>query len=67
MRGGFRACAGSLTARGPDTPRDVGVPGVAFRFSLRRRRPGVCSFAAEYPARTFPCQRFVAALAGGSA
>ncbi len=24
-------------------------------------------FAAEYPARTFPCQRFVAALASGSA
>jgi hypothetical protein len=25
------------------------------------------SFAAEYPARTFPCQRFVAARASGSA
>ena len=25
------------------------------------------SFAAEYPARTYPCQRFDAALTGGSA
>jgi hypothetical protein len=25
------------------------------------------SYAAEYPARTFPCQRFDAALASGSA
>jgi hypothetical protein len=25
--------------------------------------PEVCSYAAEYPARTFPCQRFDAALA----
>ena len=67
MRGGSRTCAGSLTARDPDTPRDVGVPGVAFRFSLRRQRPGVSSYAAEYPAHTFPCQRFDAALASGSA
>jgi len=43
------------------------VPGVAFRFSLRRRRPEVSSYAAEYPAHTFPCQRFDATLASGSA
>ena len=29
--------------------------------------PEDCAFAAEYPARTFPCQRFDAALASGSA
>jgi hypothetical protein len=29
--------------------------------------PELLSYAAEYPARTFPCQRFDAALASGSA
>jgi hypothetical protein len=29
--------------------------------------PEQFSYAAEYPARTFPCQRFDAALASGSA
>ena len=29
--------------------------------------PGEVAYAAEYPARTFPCQRFDAALASGSA
>jgi hypothetical protein len=67
MRGGSHTCAGSLTARDPDAPRDAGVSGVAFRFSLRRRRPGVSSYAAEYLAHMFPCQRFGAALASGSA
>ena len=36
------------------TPYSVGIP-------------EELSFAAEYPARTFPCQRFDAALASGSA
>jgi hypothetical protein len=29
--------------------------------------PENATFAAEYPARTFPCQRFVAALTSSSA
>jgi hypothetical protein len=29
--------------------------------------PEMGSFAAQYPARTYPCQRFDAALAGDSA
>ena len=33
--------AGSLTARDSSTPRDIGAPDGAFRFLLRRRRPGV--------------------------
>jgi len=37
----LRTCTGSLTARDSGTPRDIGVPDVAFRFSLQRRRPGV--------------------------
>ena len=36
------------------SPYSVGVPEDTF-------------FAAEYPARTFPCQRFAAALASDSA
>jgi hypothetical protein len=53
-----------MTARDPVTPHDIGVPGGAFRFSLQRRRPGVSSYAAEYPSHIFPCQRFDATLAG---
>src|SRR5215469_2692346 len=63
----FHTCAGSVTARVPVTPRNIGVPGIAFRFSLQRRLPGVSSYAAEYPSHIFPCQRFDAALAGDSA
>jgi hypothetical protein len=33
-------CTGSLTARDSGTPRDIGAPDGAFRFSLQRRRPG---------------------------
>jgi len=62
----FRACSGSLTARGPDTSRANDAPGVAFRLLLRRRHPGA-TFAAEYPACAYPCQRFDDALAGASA
>jgi hypothetical protein len=61
----FHACTGSLTARGPGAPRDGGASGVAFRLPIRRRHPEVATtravghpFAAQYPARTFPCQRF---------
>jgi len=56
-----------MTARDPDTPRGIGVSGSAFRFSLQRRRPGVSSYAAEYPSHIFPCQRFDATLAGDPA
>jgi hypothetical protein len=63
----FHTCAGSMTTRDPVTPHDIGVPDIAFRFSLQRRRPGVSSCAAEYPPHIFPCQRFVVALTGGSA
>ena len=63
----FRTCTGSLTARDSNAPRNIGAPGGAFRFLLQRRRPGVSFYAAEYPAHTFPCPRFVAALASGSA
>ena len=38
--GCLRACAGSLTARGPVASRDIDAPGVAFRISLLRRHPG---------------------------
>lgn len=34
---------------------------------LQRRRPGLSSYAAVYPAHTFPCQRFDAALANSPA
>jgi hypothetical protein len=37
----------------------------AFSYSVGI--PEELSYAAEYPARTFPCQRFDAALASGSA
>src|SRR6266704_2933220 len=37
----LRTCTVSLTARDSGTPRDIGAPDGAFRFSLQRRRPGV--------------------------
>ena len=55
-----RACTGSLTARGPGAPCAGGASDVAFRLPPRRRHPDVdMDFAAQYPARAFPCQRFV--------
>ena len=36
-------------------------------FSYSAGIPEELSYAAQYPARTFPCQRFDAALASGSA
>ena len=36
----FRACAGSLTARGPALPRQCGSTGVAFDLFLQPRHPG---------------------------
>jgi len=40
--------------------------GVGIPKYLPLARQGM-DFTAQYPACTFPCQRFVAALAGGSA
>jgi len=40
---------------------------VAFRVAQRRRRPEVSDFAAQYRARTCPCQRFASPLAIGGA
>ena len=37
----FRTCVGSATARGPSTPCESGVLGVAFRLFQERRHPGV--------------------------
>ena len=55
----FRACAGSSTARVRRASRDADTPGVAFRVVPRRRHPEFrTNFAAQYPARTYPCQRF---------
>ena len=36
----LRACAGSLTARGPPLPRHCGSDGVAFDLLLQPRHPG---------------------------
>jgi hypothetical protein len=43
------------------------LPILPSAFSYSVGIPEDLSFAAEYPARTFPCQRFDAALADGSA
>ena len=58
----FRTCTGSVTARGRAHLAMATTPGIAFRFLLRRRHPGVIvTFAAQYPACACPCQRFDAA------
>jgi hypothetical protein len=43
------------------------LPILPSAFSYNVGVPEEFSFAAEYPARTFPCQRFDAALTSGSA
>src|SRR5438105_2193530 len=60
---------GSQTSQDPGAPCDDGAPGVAFRIYAERRHPEAKkkSFAAQYPAHTYPCQRFDAALTGDSA
>jgi hypothetical protein len=50
----------------PATPRLCGVAGVAFRRSEGLGTWFIGTFAAQYPAYTFPCQRFGHALAGVS-
>jgi hypothetical protein len=50
----FRACAGSLTARGPSASRAGDASGVAFRFSLQRRRPGDSYFRGCIPGPHVP-------------
>ena len=68
----FRTCSGSLTARGPGASRAGDAPDVAFRLSYgvgtpECRLPEAWYFAAQYPACTFPCQRFAAALTDAGA
>ena len=65
----FRACAGSLTARGPLPPRHSGAPvwPSAYLHSLGTPdhpllSPRGMDFAAQYPARAYPCQRFAHTL-----
>jgi hypothetical protein len=64
----FGACSGSATARNSETLRDSGahlmVPSV---YPKSVGVPECVSFAAQYPARTFPCQRFDVVLANNSA
>jgi hypothetical protein len=49
---GFRTCNGSLTSWGPFASRLCDTPGVAFRFSLWRRHPGLSlTRPATMPAR----------------
>ena len=50
----FRTCSGSVTARGPVTPRAIGVPGVAFRLPLRRRHPEVTAVRGSIPGPHVP-------------
>ena len=50
----FRTCSGSATAQGPVTPRDIGVPGVAFRILLRRRHPIVIAVRGSIPGPHVP-------------
>ena len=45
---------GSSTAQGPVTPRDIGVPGVAFRILLRRRHPKAIAFRGSIPGPHVP-------------
>ena len=60
-----RTCTGSLTARDSDASRDIDAFGVAFRFSLQRRRPGGMHFRGSIPGphvplstlRRFPCEK----------
>ena len=64
----WRACAGSRTTRGRNSSCDNDLLRVAFRAIRRRRPPEVYfTFAAQYPARTSPCQRFAFALANNNA
>ena len=61
--GCLRACAGSLTARGPEASRDIDAPGVAFRISLLRRHPEVI-FRGSMAGLHVPLSTLPHALAG---
>ena len=55
----FHACLGSPTARDTNVPRQSGALLVAFPCPQAGQYPELLSlFAAQYPADTFPCQRF---------
>ena len=57
---------GSRTTRGRTAARLRAAARVAFRWVNGVGSPDE-SFAAQYLARTLPCRRFAAALAGGDA
>ena len=59
----LRACMGSQTTRSPGGSRDGDPPGVAFQRSEVVGTPDENVFEAQYPARTYPCQRFESILA----
>lgn len=42
--------------------RDIDTPSIAFRSSDGVGAPNPPTFAAQYPARIFPCQRFACSL-----
>ena len=50
----FRACLGSLTARGPDASRDIDASDVAFRVPPRRRHPEGSCFRGSIPGLHVP-------------
>ncbi len=52
--GCLRTCAGSLTARGRSTSRDIDALRVAFRFSLQRRHPRGRFFRGSIPGPHVP-------------
>jgi hypothetical protein len=53
----------SQTARGPSSARTIAPVGVAFRLAERRRHADLDYFATQYPACTYPGQRFDGSLA----
>jgi hypothetical protein len=58
-------CMGSPTARGPSPASQLRRGGCCLLFSGTRSAPrNSTRFAAQYPARGLPCERFTSALAG---
>jgi hypothetical protein len=50
----FRACEGASTPPGAGTPRQSGVPAVAFRVCGARRHPGMARFRGSIPCLHVP-------------
>jgi len=55
---------GGFDHAGSATPRHRGMVGIAFCRNYGMGTRDVCVFAAQYPAYTYPCQRFRRTLAG---